>query len=743
MIQRVVAKQHEIGPRMCRHRYTADYKSAPGSMGQRCPYPAYYEGLRARAGEARVAGPMALPIDREGVCLFHSTEIDWKRTNGFQQRFLELVEILNADDGQKNYDFAEFVFVGGGEGILRIANVTFRRSALFTAAVFPDSLVVEHADFQGGIVLDYARFHRDLKILDSKIGGLDCSHASFAGLAFFSRVEFLHYALFDDVRFSGTTGGVVVKFEQSRFHGITSFSGAVFTLGAESSTVFWDSRFDDFANFQNTRFQCHVAFEDVVFGFVTEFVDTSFDSIGSSARFRGSAVELKRIEVPVDALLTFKSTNPRDKMFHHDVQISFKEDPAGTIRFDNVDFSKIATSSRLLLTRLSKLGRVEIGAGCIKYRHQTGIRSISVSQSNASLVIELCQTFTNYFTQSNGLNLGFEIVDRDESRISFFYFSDEDISEETFLERLAQTERGLWNLLSARTDRQLPILGEAAGMLSTGKEDVVINAVDGISALLGTFFRVGARIALGVWKAADTRALLNAIRFNDEGAEDRASSLQRVLVEKYSGQTLFGINSQQNNLLLPMVAEGSAKLASGKVRILFLGANSLDEPLDLERDVRNIRTSLRLASERDNLEFHQEWAVTVDTLTQAMLENSPTIVHFSGHGLESGIILREGQTESKVVSADALANLFRLFSDTVRCVVLSSCYSEHQARAIRLHIPYVIGMNEKIPDDAAIAFATGFYQAIGAGREIPFAFELGVAKIGLEGVSGMSIPVLL
>jgi hypothetical protein len=307
---------------------------------------------------------------------------------------------------------------------------------------------------------------------------------------------------------------------------------------------------------------------------------------------------------------------------------------------------------------------------------------------------------------------------------------------------LAQTERRLWNLLSVRTDRQLIAVEEATGVQSVDRESAIINAVDGISALLGTFFRVGARIALGTWKAADTHLLLNAIRFNDAGAEDRAANLHRVLVAKYTGQTLLSINKRQNELLLPMPEEESSG-AARKVRILFLGANSSNEPLELEREVHKIQVNLKLARERDHLEFRQEWAVTIDTLTQAMLDESPNIVHFSGHGEESGIVLQDEMGEPRVVAADALAGLFQLFRDTVRCVVLNSCFSDLQARAIRRHIPYVIGMSAEIPDSAAIAFATGFYQAIGAGREIPFAFALGVAKIELEGVSSDNKPILL
>jgi hypothetical protein len=52
-------------------------------------------------------------------------------------------------------------------------------------------------------------------------------------------------------------------------------------------------------------------------------------------------------------------------------------------------------------------------------------------------------------------------------------------------------------------------------------------------------------------------------------------------------------------------------------------------------------------------------------------------------------------------------------------------------------------MKSDISDKAIIAFSTGFYKALGAGKEVPFAFELGVTAIQLEGILGDSVPTLL
>ncbi|MDJ0594311.1 MAG: hypothetical protein QNJ72_30775 [Pleurocapsa sp. MO_226.B13] len=88
-----------------------------------------------------------------------------------------------------------------------------------------------------------------------------------------------------------------------------------------------------------------------------------------------------------------------------------------------------------------------------------------------------------------------------------------------------------------------------------------------------------------------------------------------------------------------------------------------------------------------------------------------------------GLVLQDDTRIEKLVSTDALSNLFELCSQWVKCVLLNACYSEVQANAIIQHIDYAIGMNREIRDDAAIAFATGFYQALGYGPALSRSVE--------------------
>ena len=78
----------------------------------------------------------------------------------------------------------------------------------------------------------------------------------------------------------------------------------------------------------------------------------------------------------------------------------------------------------------------------------------------------------------------------------------------------------------------------------------------------------------------------------------------------------------------------------------------------------------------------------------------------------------------------------------MECVVLNACYSEIQAEAIARHIDYVIGMKKGVGDAAAIEFAVAFYDALGAGESVEFAYKLACNAIQWAGLPGHLVPVL-
>lgn len=206
-------------------------------------------------------------------------------------------------------------------------------------------------------------------------------------------------------------------------------------------------------------------------------------------------------------------------------------------------------------------------------------------------------------------------------------------------------------------------------------------------------------------------------------------------------------------------------MAEDKTTILFLAANPADtSPLRLDKEIKAIDQALRLSDFGRNFDIEQAWAVSVPDLQGLLLRYKPNIVHFSGHGASSGVIILEASERGDLdtsreldvlsnafrsgmqvghVSARALSRTFEILKDNIRCVLLNSCYSEDQAEAIAEHIDCVIGMNTAISDNAAIEFAASFYQGLGYGRDVQTAFELGRNQIDLEGIPELDTPQLL
>lgn len=201
--------------------------------------------------------------------------------------------------------------------------------------------------------------------------------------------------------------------------------------------------------------------------------------------------------------------------------------------------------------------------------------------------------------------------------------------------------------------------------------------------------------------------------------------------------------------------------------ILVLAANPKGTtPLRLGEEVRSLQRGLERSQYRDRFVLQERWAVTAMDMRRALLDCQPQIVHFSGHGVgiedggkelpsnrklsvvsnsstePEGLMVEDETGQPKLVSAEAIASLFALFSDQIECVVLNACYSETQAKAIAQHIPYVVGMRRAIGDRAAIEFAIGFYDALLAGRDVEFAYKLGCSAIQMAGIPEHLTPIL-
>jgi hypothetical protein len=239
----------------------------------------------------------------------------------------------------------------------------------------------------------------------------------------------------------------------------------------------------------------------------------------------------------------------------------------------------------------------------------------------------------------------------------------------------------------------------------------------------------------------------NILSFHEISTDFRMVDMDNIFV-RYKTEELSLFNKiihHKNFILNRLSAPTVATNQSDIISILMLSADPSDASrLRLGEEFREVQDKLQLAKLRERFRLDQRMSVRPIDISQSLLDLQPQIVHFSGHGLASGELCFEDQIgRVHPVSPDAVAALFEQFSTQVKCVLLNACYSEVQAVAIVRHIDYVIGMDQAIGDKAAIAFAIGFYQALGAGRTFREAYKLGCVQIRLQGIPEHLTPIFL
>jgi len=188
----------------------------------------------------------------------------------------------------------------------------------------------------------------------------------------------------------------------------------------------------------------------------------------------------------------------------------------------------------------------------------------------------------------------------------------------------------------------------------------------------------------------------------------------------------------------------SRKVDERPVPILLVASDPTDlARLRLGKEAREIKSRLQNAKGGNRFTFHPMFATRPIDLIEELLSRRPEIVHFAGHGTRDGTICLENDSgQMHRVTPSALSELFKELRG-IRCVLLNACYSEIQAREIARHVDYVIGAQSTIPDDSAIAFAIGFYQALGSDCSIEEAYRLGRTATLLQGLPEAHTHVLI
>lgn len=184
-----------------------------------------------------------------------------------------------------------------------------------------------------------------------------------------------------------------------------------------------------------------------------------------------------------------------------------------------------------------------------------------------------------------------------------------------------------------------------------------------------------------------------------------------------------------------------------RLKVLFLGARPLDAPpLRLKKQIEDMFFRLGQAGQLERIDLHTELTVSFGDLPNLLMGHAPEIVHITGHSSDERMLaLEDSEGKLALVDPAALIETFAVeaMRRSIRCVVLNTCYSEETAAELSRHIEFVIGTQDEIPQNAAIAFAQAFYPVLTRGESLQDAFEVARAQFRAHVASAQApLPTL-
>jgi hypothetical protein len=166
-----------------------------------------------------------------------------------------------------------------------------------------------------------------------------------------------------------------------------------------------------------------------------------------------------------------------------------------------------------------------------------------------------------------------------------------------------------------------------------------------------------------------------------------------------------------------------AQQANRKVLICY--SNPLDTPrLRLDWEYRAIEMILQ-ENGIDGSNVKRLHATTVEDIARALRDDKYTLVHFSGHGTEDGIILQSPTSNaSQLLTAANLAALLRARAGDLEGLVCMACFSAASIPVLVRAASYLITIQGDLPDDAAVEFVRVFYGSYFRSHSMRSAYEL-------------------
>lgn len=257
---------------------------------------------------------------------------------------------------------------------------------------------------------------------------------------------------------------------------------------------------------------------------------------------------------------------------------------------------------------------------------------------------------------------------------------------------------------------------------------------------------------------SDIKAILKQVTrlFTQHGwadYDDSALQMSRLIGEqqlsassmKKLPDTFFIFNRVSRNSVLDalkmITPPPDIKVANSAVSILVLSASPsfASDVIRVDKELRSIIKRVRTTTNRDQINLNILPATEPGDIIDEINRVKPSILQISSHGGITGLLLDGETAQEGALTADQLNRIIKTAS-SVKTVILNSCHSFEQAKALVKYVDIAVGMKSAIGDDAAISFSGQFYSSLAEGVSVETAFEQALISIDFKSSQYTDVP---
>jgi CHAT domain-containing protein len=163
-------------------------------------------------------------------------------------------------------------------------------------------------------------------------------------------------------------------------------------------------------------------------------------------------------------------------------------------------------------------------------------------------------------------------------------------------------------------------------------------------------------------------------------------------------------------------------------------------------EARDIQKAIESTPKGRQFQVKVVLAPTLDDLVDALNQFDPQILHFSGHGGGSSLLLdneRAGDDGGDVIDFERVARLLGATAAKVSLLVLAACDTVVGAECLVAPDRSVVAMSDSIEDEAACAFSARFYKSLSSGASIAHSLEQAKLLLEQKGYEDADLPTLI